>query len=107
MKRIILMAGLIGALAVPAAGAVTGPTLRVVTKSPLVVRGTSFKAGERVTVSAVGPKVVVRTSPPGAFRATLGDVLVDRCTGRVVASGARGDHASIAWRVECAPASTP
>src|SRR3954453_23051415 len=106
MRRIILTGGLLAALAAPA-GAVTAPALHVVTKNPLVVRGTNFHARERVTVVSGATTVVVRTTPAGAFRANLGAVLGDRCSYRIVATGARGARVSLAARTGCAPASTP
>src|SRR3954452_7668773 len=107
MRRIILTAGLVAAVAAPAGGAVTAPALHVVTKNPLVVRGTSFHARERVTVTSGTARVVVLTTPAGAFRANLGAALGDRCSFRIVASGTRGDRVTMASRTECAPASTP
>ena len=83
------------------------PALHVVTKSPLVVRGTAFKTGERVTLTVAGTTFVVRTTRLGTFRANLGAVLGDRCSYRIVASGARGDRAMLAARTGCAPASSP
>ncbi|HEX3290823.1 MAG TPA: hypothetical protein VHR46_05460 [Gaiella sp.] len=63
------------ALAVPTAQAGAVPKLRLVTVEPLVVRGESFRPGERVVVTAltaVGPKrVVVRTTSGGRFGASF------------------------------------
>src|SRR4051794_6452032 len=98
------MAWLVGSLAaalVATAPAAT-PPLALVHREPLVVRGTHFKAHERVAVRVNAVRVVVRTSALGRFFTTLG---VDRCTGgRVVATGAAGEHAVLRLPpVECAP----
>jgi len=59
----------------PAATAATVPKLRLVGTQPLVVRGESFKPGERVVVTAltpIGPKrVVVRATVRGRLGATF------------------------------------
>src|SRR3954468_1648625 len=99
------MAWLVGSLAaalVATAPAAT-PTLALVHRQPLVVRGTHFKAHERVAVRVNAVRVVVRTSALGRFLITLG--VVDRCTGgRVVATGAAGEHAVLRLPpAECAP----
>lgn len=60
------------ALAAPAAS--PRPVLKLVDREPLVVRGESFRPGERVTVTAftgLGPRVVRTTAYRGAFRATF------------------------------------
>ena len=107
MSRGLPIAVVAAVIAAPLAGAGVAPSLRLATRTPLVVRGTHFSAGERVTVTAGAASVVVRTGATGAFRANLGTPLVDRCSVRVVAAGARGDHARlIAARAMCAPAST-
>ena len=60
--------------AVPGAAAAS-PTLRVDGTQPLVVRGTSFRPGERVALTAMtllGPKrAVVRATAAGRFAATF------------------------------------
>ena len=109
MSRILLIAVVVVATATATAGAFAEPSLRIVTRSPLVVSGVHFRSGERITVSAGQAKVVVRAGAAGAFRANLGTPLVDRCSQQVVAIGARGDRAQLimAARAMCAPASTP
>jgi len=50
------------------------PSLRVLDRHPLVVRGEGFRAGERVTVTALtglGPRVVGTTAARGTFRVTF------------------------------------
>jgi hypothetical protein len=77
-------------------------TLRVTDSSPLTVRGTSFKARERVRVSfTLETRTVVRrvrATAGGRFTASAGeDVRVDRCGDffLVVAVGNRGSRASL------------
>jgi hypothetical protein len=59
----------------PATDAAVGARLRLVTVRPLVVRGESFRASERVVVTALTPigprRVVVRATPSGRFGATF------------------------------------
>ena len=85
------------AVAVPSiAGGASQARVRIVTLSPLVVRGTGFKSRERIRVTATpgGIRRVVSTAG-GAFRATF-TVPVDRCMGLSVAAvGARGDRAAL------------
>jgi hypothetical protein len=95
----------------PAAGgkAPSAPALRLVTEAPLVVRGTSFRPSERVTLTALtllGPKrIVVRASSTGRFRATLR--LVGRPCGQafaVRALGRLGSRATLKLRsAPCIP----
>jgi len=70
--------------------------VRVVTMSPLVVRGTGFKAHERVRVTAApGGVRRVRSRANGHFTASFPGS-VDRCVGlSVVATGTRGDQAAL------------
>ena len=60
---------------VSAGSAATAPKLRLVATQPLVVRGESFRPGERVVVTAltpIGPKrVVVRATERGRLGATF------------------------------------
>ena len=85
----------------------TTPTLRIVTRTPLVVSGLHFRAAERVTIKTAGVTRVVRTTPLGIFRADFGTMPTDRCSFQITALGARGDHAMLAARAMCAPAKTP
>ena len=76
--RVLLVASLLGAAlaaVVPSANAARTPRLRLVGFQPLVVRGESFRSGERVVVTALtltGPRrVVVRATTRGRFGATF------------------------------------
>jgi hypothetical protein len=104
MGRIVVISALLLVLA-PAAAATATPSLRIVTTTPLVVKGVNFQPGERVTVRVGTAKVVVRASVAGTFRVSLGAPLVDRCSAGIVAAGARGDQAGLFLRAMCAPAS--
>ena len=108
MKRIGVLLVTIAAIA-PGASASSGttPTLRIVTRAPLVVSGMHFRAAERVTIKTAGVTRIVRTTPLGVFRADLGTIPSDRCSFQITALGARGDHAMLAARAMCAPAKTP
>jgi hypothetical protein len=100
VSRVALsLVALFAAVSIPlgAADAGThGATVRVVTSSPLAVRGTGFKAHERVRVTATpGGVRRVLTRADGRFTATY-STAVDRCTGlSVVAVGVRGDRAAL------------
>jgi hypothetical protein len=104
MRRIVVISVLFLVL-VPAAAATTAPSLRLVTTTPLVVKGVNFHPGERVTVRVGTAKVVVRAGVAGTFSVNLGAPLVDRCSSGIVAAGARGDQAALFLRAMCAPAS--
>ena len=79
---------------VPTGTATTAPKLRLVGTQPLVVRGESFRPGERVDMTAltpIGPKrIVVRATPGGRLGATFrlpnqpcGKAFAIRATGRL------------------------
>jgi hypothetical protein len=108
MRRIAI-ALVLFVLGTQAAGASLGhaaPTLRVVTRHPVVVRGAHFRAAERVTVRVRHVVRVVHSTETGAFRVRLGTP-TDRCTSWIVAVGARGDSARVMLRgprAQCAPA---
>jgi hypothetical protein len=78
VRSIAVASALLGLALVGCAAARTPapPTLRVVSTSPLVVAGTGFRAGERVTVTAlssVRPHIVrIRATRRGSFRVRLG-----------------------------------
>jgi len=78
-------------------------SLTLVHRQPFVVRGTGFKAHERVVIREADVRVVVHTTALGRFVVSLGSV--DRCTGgRVVAVGAAGDQAVLRLPpTACAP----
>ena len=100
------------AVASPAAAVNPAPVLRLVHRTPLVLRGAHFRSRERVTVTVRTPRVYQRkvvTRDDGSFSVTFGAVQAARCAGlRAEAVGGRGDRASL-WipRQTCiAPPST-
>jgi hypothetical protein len=79
-----------------AAMVAASPTLKVVDRDPLVVRGDHFRAGEHVTVTALtglGPRVVRTTARNGVFRVTFR--LPDQACAAPRAIRARGDLGSL------------
>jgi hypothetical protein len=102
-------AGIVALSLAAGSQAAPAPTLRVVTETPLVVRGLAFRPSERVTVTALtllGPeRIVVRASRVGAFRVPF-RALGQPC-GRafaVRAVGARGSRAGLSLRgAPCIP----
>ena len=78
MRILVAVTGLCATALVgvaPTAGAAAPPKLRLVWTQPLVVRGESFRPGERVVLTAltpIGPKrVVVRATARGRLGATF------------------------------------
>jgi len=98
-------------LPVAAAGSTNKARVGFVTVSPVSVRGTGFKPGERVmvTVSAtVTRKKAVNANARGAFRATFSHFWIVRCQAYTVAAkGNRGSTASLRVIPECAPPPPP
>ena len=99
MRYLALAAVMLASIvAIPAAAAVSQPRLTLVTRAPLVVRGTGFKPSERVTVTAMtlsGPRrVVVRATLAGRFAATIR--VVNQPCGRAFAVRAAGGAGSTA-----------
>jgi hypothetical protein len=107
-----LLACLIAVAAFAAAvqAAATRPTLRLVQKAPVTIRGSGFHAGERVrvTVSADGPKETrsMRASRTGVFTVELpATVVYDPCNSSLVATavGAGGDSATLKYPQRACP----
>jgi hypothetical protein len=76
------------------------PTLTIVDRSPLIVRGTEFKKRERVVVTvsteAGNVRRAVRSSSRGRFLVRFDAIRIDPCTGATLeAVGARGDLARL------------
>jgi len=73
------------------------PTIAIVDRAPLVVRGTGFRTGETVWLTAtggLGPVVVRTTAVGGSFRVFV-KVLARPCGGPTVIR-ARGSRGSVA-----------
>ena len=111
MRSLALAAVMLASIvAIPTAAAVSVPNLTLVTRTPLVVRGTGFKPSERVTVTAMtlsGPRrVVVRATLAGRLSATIR--VVNQPCGRAFAVHAAGGTGSTATlRIAGAPCTPP
>jgi hypothetical protein len=94
--------GIVALVLAGAASAAPRPTIKLVSENdPMIVRGTGFRAKERVkvTVTVKTPastwrRTVVATRT-GTFRATIGLVQTGRCGFNVRATGARGSVATL------------
>lgn len=95
---VVLVAGLLPSAG--ASGSGSKARLMLVDRSPVVVLGTSFRAGEAVRVRAIvrgGPRLTksVNAGGNGAFKARFASLSVRRCSFVTVhATGARGSRAS-------------
>jgi subtilisin family serine protease len=104
MKRAVISLLVLGVAAVAVASAslagIRGarPVLRLTDGAPLTVRGTHFRAGESVRITAMSlGNAVGRTSagPGGSFVMRLA-IKYNRCSGlTVVARGSKGSRAAI------------
>lgn len=108
-----LLASLLGGTAAGTLGATTATqskaTLRLVSVSPLSVRGVHFKGRERVRVVAKAASTTrsrtIRTTSSGGFRVSFGSVTFDRCADLVVTATGRHDRATLKLpQPECPPA---
>jgi hypothetical protein len=96
--RLLAVAVLAAALGSVAAAGNAGPTIRITHRGPMKVTGTHFRPGEKVTVTALGSRMVVRhvVAMKGRFTVTLGPLRWSRCNGlRIVAIGSLGSRAVI------------
>jgi hypothetical protein len=95
--------------AAPAAGA-RAPSLTIVHRTPLVVKGVAFRPRESVTVTTPAGRMHVRTTANGSFLASFGAGLSDRCSGgaRIVAVSVAGERVVLRLPLTmCAPAASP
>ena len=104
----ILLAALLLALVAVAAAAAAPPTLRVVDQSPLVIRGSGFKAGEKVRVvlslTTMRRYRDVAAGTAGGFTARF-TVTPAQCSlvRSLSAVGSRGSRATRELRLDCVP----
>ena len=111
MARAILACLLaVAATAAAVQAAATRPTLRLVQRAPLTLRGSGFHAGERVRVSVAveGPKRTrsLRASSAGAFTVALPVIVAfDPCVSSLIATavGADGDTATLKYPQRACP----
>jgi hypothetical protein len=106
---VLLVAGLLPSAV--ASGSGSKARLTIVDRSPVVVRGASFRAGEAVRVRAIvrgGPRLAksVVAGRNGVFSARFVSLSLSRCSVVTVqATGARGSRASYTSpRPLCGPA---
>jgi hypothetical protein len=100
LVALFVISGLVASGAVTSAtGATPTPRLRIVSNSPLALRGLNFGPGESVKVTVtLGVKTQTRTARvtlAGTFLARFPTLVYDRCHGalKVTAVGARGHRA--------------
>jgi hypothetical protein len=100
------------ALGASAAHGAAAPSLRLVAKNPLTVTGLGFLPSERVTLTVLATKHVLRqfeARRDGSFHLAFPGVRVGACTGaRVIAVGGKGSRAQV-WmpRPMCLPVPKP
>src|ERR1051326_8040100 len=86
-------------LPVGAAASMNTARVSVATASPVSVRGTGFKSGERVTLTVSAKltrRKTVDANARGAFRTTFSHFSIARCQAyMVVAKGTRGSTATL------------
>jgi hypothetical protein len=110
--RIALVLTLFAAL-LPVGAVASSNTARIgfASVSPVTVRGTGFKSGERVAVtvsSKVTKKKTVTASSRGGFKARFSGFSIARCQAYAVrAKGNRGSTAFAKVIPECAPPAVP
>jgi hypothetical protein len=109
--RLLAVVLVAGALASAAFAGTSKPHLRVVRTHGLVVAGSNFRSGERVTVVAhAAREIVVHTrARGGSFSARLGAVPMPRCKSvQIVATGSLGSRATMTLqRPTCTPPVSP
>jgi hypothetical protein len=92
----------------PAAGSLTVPSLRLLSRAPITVQGMHFRARERVRVTLLAARdrvVRVTTSAAGVFTARFAGISADRCADlSIQAVGAGGERALLKVRPLCPPA---
>jgi len=91
----------VGANAATISGSSTKPTLRLAAKTPVTLRGLSFKARELVLITVRVDKTTaatrrVRATSTGSFAVTFAGISAnDPCALDAVASGSRGSRAAL------------
>ena len=100
--RTIASLSVVGVVLVSAlsASAASKPSLRMIDREPLVVRGEGFQAGERVRVTAltgIGPRFATVTAVGGRFRVAFRLPSTGCSSARgVIARGSDGSAATMA-----------
>ena len=87
------------------AAAANAPTVRLVARAPVALRGAGFAPGERLTVTVIAHGQRLRhpaASSTGSFSVVLADMKLGRCDSiRVSVTGSTGDHAGLRIMPEC------
>jgi hypothetical protein len=110
--RFGLVVVLVAALVATAASAATSRArVQMTSTAPVSVRGTSFYARERVTVTVSASSArtkVVTANARGAFRATFLHFAIGRCVPYFVqAKGNKGSFATLRVAPDCPPPAKP
>ena len=95
--RTVLVVTLIAAVGAATAVAGTRARVAVMSTAPMTVRGTSFHARERVTVTVTVDTtrtMVVKANAHGVFTATFAHFAIAHCIGYSIR--AKGNHGSLA-----------
>jgi hypothetical protein len=108
---VVVVVGAFASAAYASAGTSSGPSLRLTHARPVVVVGSHFRAGERVSVVAHAARLVVvhTRAVDGSFTARLGVVPLPQCgSTRIVATGSLGSRATMTLRrPPCSPPVSP
>jgi hypothetical protein len=111
MRHAIAFALLAALLPVAAVASSNAARIGFTSVSPVSVRATGFKSGERVTLTVsakVKRKKTVTAGSRGGFRATFSGFSIKRCQAyAVIAKGNRGSTAAAKVVPECAPPPAP
>ena len=98
MRRLLLLAAILAAVAAAPSGlARTHPTIDVTRIIPITVKGSGFKAGERVTVVVRSPafhRKTVTASRRGTFIAAFRSAASKCASIHATATGNKGSRAS-------------
>ncbi len=98
MRRLLLLAAVLAAVAVAPGGlARTHPTIDVTRTIPITVKGSGFKAGERVRVVVRSPGIhrkTVTATRRGSFTAIFRSAASKCASIRAIAIGNKGSRAS-------------
>ena len=108
---VIVVAGALASAAFASSRTSSKPTLRLSRARPVIVVGSHFQAGERVTVVAHAARLLVvhTRSVDGSFTARFAAVPRPRCgSTRIVATGSMGSRATMTLqRPPCSPPISP
>lgn len=111
VSAVIVVAGALASAAFASSITSSKPSLRLMRARPVIVVGSHFRAGERVTVVAHAARLAVvhARAVDGAFTARFGVVPMPRCgSTKIVATGSLGSRATVTLeRPPCSPPLSP